>query len=196
MRAKTFLFPLLALLGGCWALLEGPSGSKAMRILKANRSRVEKPTVFPVAVEKEKPAAGPKISGTVRCTLDKAVTLALEGNREFLSRKEDLLLGAMTLGAVVFGITLSTLHQSGLGAMFLLAKNKIHPLWYSEFIPVLFVVSSVFAGLSLVIMEGTITRRVFAHRMDAHHRDGHEGIVLGLSKICAGALLLSAARPL
>ncbi|MGB3399113.1 MAG: hypothetical protein WBA34_02945, partial [Candidatus Deferrimicrobiaceae bacterium] len=36
----------------------------------------------------------------------------------------------MTIGAVIFGITLSTLHQSGLGSLFLLAPAKIHPLWY------------------------------------------------------------------
>jgi len=47
------------------------------------------------------------------------------------------ILGSMTLAAVIFGITLSTLHQSGLGALFLMAKSKIHPLWYSEFIPFL-----------------------------------------------------------
>ncbi|NIN72364.1 MAG: hypothetical protein GTO46_10700, partial [Gemmatimonadetes bacterium] len=63
-------------------------------------------------------------------------------------------LHSLTLGAVIFGITLSTLHQSGLGALYLMAKPKIHPLWYSEFIPILFLVSSIFAGLSMVIFEG------------------------------------------
>lgn len=48
------------------------------------------------------------------------------------------ILSGMTIAAVIFGITLSTLHQSGLGALYLLAKEKIHPLWYSEFIPILF----------------------------------------------------------
>src|SRR3990172_6289471 len=60
-------------------------------------------------------------------------------------------LGGLTLGAVILGVTLSLLHQSGLGALYLMAKGKIHPLWYSEFIPILFFVSSIFAGLSLVI---------------------------------------------
>jgi len=41
---------------------------------------------------------------------------------------------------------LSTLHQSGLGALFLLAPTKIHPLWYSHNIPVMFFVSSIFAA--------------------------------------------------
>ena len=97
-------------------------------------------------------------------------------------------LRALTLGAVIFGVTLSMLHQSGLGALFLMAKGKIHPLWYSEFIPLHFFVSSVFAGLSLVIFEGTISRRVFRARMTEEHHAHHDDIVLGLSKICAGTM--------
>jgi Ni/Fe-hydrogenase subunit HybB-like protein len=75
-------------------------------------------------------------------------------------RRMRKILSGMMLGTVVFGITLSTLHQSGLGALYLMAKPKIHPLWYSEFIPILFFVSSIFAGLSMVIIEGTISRKV------------------------------------
>jgi Ni/Fe-hydrogenase subunit HybB-like protein len=97
-------------------------------------------------------------------------------------------LGALTLGAVIFGITLSTLHQSGLGALFLMAKGKIHPLWYSEFIPILFFVSSIFAGLSMVILEGSISQRVFKQRISPHHRATHDGIVHGLARVCAGTM--------
>ena len=95
------------------------------------------------------------------------------------------ILHSLTLGAVILGVTLSTLHQSGLGALYLMAKTKIHPLWYTEFLPLLFLVSSVFAGLAMVILEGTISRRVFQHRMDDRHRLGQKGIVMGLSKVCA-----------
>jgi len=94
-------------------------------------------------------------------------------------------LNTLTLGAVIFGITLSTLHQSGLGALYLMAKGKIHPLWYSEFIPILFFVSSIFAGLSIVILEGTISHKVFRHRLGVKLRYSHEDIMVGLAKICA-----------
>lgn len=97
-------------------------------------------------------------------------------------------LGALTVGAVIFGITLSTLHQSGLGALYLMAKPKIHPLWYTELLPVLFFVSSIFAGLSMVIFEGSLTRRVFQHRAGKELARSHDAIVIGLSKICAGVL--------
>jgi Ni/Fe-hydrogenase subunit HybB-like protein len=99
-------------------------------------------------------------------------------------------LGSLTLGAVIFGITLSTLHQSGLGALYLMARDKIHPLWYSEFIPFLFLVSSIFAGLSLVIFEGSITHRVFHHRVGAQLRSSHDDILSGLARICAGTMFV------
>jgi Ni/Fe-hydrogenase subunit HybB-like protein len=98
------------------------------------------------------------------------------------------LLSGMTIAAVIFGITLSTLHQSGLGALYLMAKDKIHPLWYSEFIPVMFFVSSIFAGLSMVIFEGSISHKVFFNQISEKNHKAHNGIVIGLSKICAVAM--------
>jgi len=100
------------------------------------------------------------------------------------------ILASLTLAAVVFGIALSTLHQSGLGALFMMAKDKIHPLWYTEFIPVFFFVSSIFAGLSMVIFEGTISHKVFAAQIDDDHRQSFNHILIGLGKGCAGALFV------
>jgi Ni/Fe-hydrogenase subunit HybB-like protein len=98
------------------------------------------------------------------------------------------ILSGMTIAAVIFGITLSTLHQSGLGALYLMAKDKIHPLWYSEFIPVLFFVSSIFAGLSMVIFEGSISQKVFFNQINEKNHKSHNGIVISLAKICAAAM--------
>ena len=105
-------------------------------------------------------------------------------------RRVRRVLAGLTVGAVVFGITLSILHQSGLGALYLMARDKIHPLWYSEFIPILFLVSSIFAGLSMVIVEGSVTRRVFHHRVGTDLREGHDDIVFGLSRICLAVMLV------
>jgi Ni/Fe-hydrogenase subunit HybB-like protein len=101
------------------------------------------------------------------------------------TRRAHKILSSMTLAAVIFGITLSTLHQSGLGALYLMAKDKIHPLWYSEFIPILFFVSSIFAGLSLVIFEGSISNKVFSDQISEKNHKAHHRIVISLSKICA-----------
>ncbi|MDT8393177.1 MAG: NrfD/PsrC family molybdoenzyme membrane anchor subunit [Bacteroidales bacterium] len=106
------------------------------------------------------------------------------------AKRAHRILSGMTIAAVIFGITLSILHQSGLGALYLMAIDKIHPLWYTEFIPVLFFVSSVFAGLSMVIFEGSISQRVFFNQISEKNRRAHRSIVMGLSKICCWALLV------
>ena len=104
------------------------------------------------------------------------------------ARRARKILSGMTLAAVIFGITLSTLHQSGLGALFLMAKEKIHPLWYSEFIPIMFFVSSIFAGLSMVIFEGSISGKVFANQISDKNKKAEHGIIHGLAKICTGTM--------
>jgi len=104
------------------------------------------------------------------------------------ARRARKILAGMTIGAVIFGITLSMLHQSGLGALYLMAKEKIHPLWYSEFIPVMFFVSSIFAGLSMVIFEGSISHKVFFNQISEKNHHAQKNIVIGLSRICAGAM--------
>jgi len=39
---------------------------------------------------------------------------------------------------VLVGAILSLLHQSFLGGLYLLAKGKVDPLWYSSYLPTLF----------------------------------------------------------
>ncbi|MEI8049690.1 MAG: NrfD/PsrC family molybdoenzyme membrane anchor subunit [Bacteroidota bacterium] len=104
------------------------------------------------------------------------------------ARRTHKILSGMTIAAVIFGITLSMLHQSGLGALFLMAKEKIHPLWYSEFIPIMFFISSIFAGLSMVIFEGSISHSVFFDQISDKNKLAQKGIIRGLSKICAGTM--------
>jgi Ni/Fe-hydrogenase subunit HybB-like protein len=100
--------------------------------------------------------------------------LNLEKARRFLKN--------LTLATVILGVTLSLLHQSGLGALFLMAKPKIHPLWWSQFTPVLFFVSSIYAGLSMIIFEGTVSHRVFRRLITPGHHHSFDDIVFGLAK--------------
>ena len=100
-------------------------------------------------------------------------------------KRQRRLFASLTLAVVIFGIALSTLHQSGLGALFLMAKSKIHPLWYSEFIPILFFISSIFAGLSLVIVLESVGQRVFKSGMSFLHRSSHRNIMLSIARVCS-----------
>lgn len=95
----------------------------------------------------------------------------------------------LTIGLTIFGVILSTLHQSSLGSLFLIAQSKIHPLWYSKYLPVFFFISAVFAGLSMVILESTLAHRWFHDQMDQTHLDEKEGVALGFAK--AASLVLA-----
>ena len=96
----------------------------------------------------------------------------------------------LTVLLTVLGVVLSTLHQSSLGALFLIAPLKLHPLWYSPYLPIFFFVSSIAAGLSMVIFEGTLAHRHFHHKMDEQHLETSNQVVLGFGK---GASMVLAA---
>jgi Ni/Fe-hydrogenase subunit HybB-like protein len=94
----------------------------------------------------------------------------------------------LTMVLTIFGVILSTLHQSSLGALFLIAPSKLHPLWYSPYLALYFFVSSIIAGLSMVIFEGSLAHRYFHDRMDATHLKEAEGVALGFGKAAAWVL--------
>jgi Ni/Fe-hydrogenase subunit HybB-like protein len=96
---------------------------------------------------------------------------------------------SITVGATIFGVILSTLHQSALGAMLLITPTKLHPLWYSPFIGLFFFVSSVAAGLAMVTFEGMLSHRYMGHRVGIDH-ERLDRITLGLAK--ASAITLGA----
>ena len=86
------------------------------------------------------------------------------------------------------GVCLSTLHQSSLGALYLIAPGKLHPLWYSPFMPMFFFVSSMAAGCSMVIFEGMWAHKGVHHYMDETHLREADEVVFSFSK--AGAFIL------
>mmetsp|Transcript_22182 Transcript_22182/g.10604 ORF Transcript_22182/g.10604 Transcript_22182/m.10604 type:complete len:391 (-) Transcript_22182:2670-3842(-) len=94
----------------------------------------------------------------------------------------------MTMALTIFGVVLSTLHQSSLGALFLIVPSKLHPLWYSKYLPIYFFVSSIIAGLSMVIFESTMSHKFFHHKMDKNHIDEHNPVTLGFGKAASFVL--------
>ena len=94
----------------------------------------------------------------------------------------------LTLLLTIFGVILSTLHQSSLGALFLIAPSKLHPLWYSGYLPIYFFISSMFAGMSMVIFEGSLAHRYLSEKMDDVHKNESSGVAFGFAK--AASLLM------
>ncbi|MBT0665114.1 polysulfide reductase NrfD [Geobacter pelophilus] len=60
---------------------------------------------------------------------------------------------------VIGAASISTLHQSSLGTFFLIAVDKLHALWYNPLLPLLFWMSAIFTGISIIILEATMVHR-------------------------------------
>jgi len=98
------------------------------------------------------------------------------------------LLVKLTLTLTIMGVVLSTLHQSSLGAMMLIAPSKLHPLWYSPFMPIFFFISSIAAGLSMVVFEATLSHRYFGNKMDEEHTASRDVVAIGFGRAAAMVL--------
>ena len=62
---------------------------------------------------------------------------------------------------IIAGVVLSCMHQSSLGTLMLIAPTKIHPLWYSNISPLLFLLSAIAVGFPMVIFESILASRSF-----------------------------------
>ena len=70
-------------------------------------------------------------------------------------------LGATMFVFVIAGVVLSTLHQSSLGTLMVIAGSKMHPLWQTPVLPLLFLLSAVAVGFPMIIFESLIASKSF-----------------------------------
>jgi Ni/Fe-hydrogenase subunit HybB-like protein len=69
---------------------------------------------------------------------------------------------------VILGVVLSTLHQSSLGSLLLIQPQKLHPLWWTSILPILFFVSAISIGLAMIILESSLSSRYFQRGLETH----------------------------
>jgi Ni/Fe-hydrogenase subunit HybB-like protein len=105
-------------------------------------------------------------------------------------RKVHAFFSKLTIWATIFGVIIAGGHQSALGALFVLVPGKLHPLWYSKLLPVYFLLSAIFAGISMVIVESGITHRVFAHQVKNVSHEEFDKLTVGLGKGAASAMFI------
>jgi len=75
---------------------------------------------------------------------------------------------------IALGVLLPTMHQSSLGTLMLLGGQKLHGLWYTGWIPLLFLVSCVGMGYAVVVWESALSSRLFK-------REREDSMLIGLS---------------
>jgi len=69
---------------------------------------------------------------------------------------------------IIAGVVLSTLHQSSLGTLMVIAGPKMHPLWQTPILPLLFLLSAVSVGFPMVICESLLASRSFGLKPEMH----------------------------
>ena len=93
------------------------------------------------------------------------------------------LLRSVYVVTVVLGIVLSALHQSSLGALFLVIPQKMSDLWATRALGPLFYASAVVCGLAVVILESLVSARVYRRKAEME-------LLAPLAKALAAALLV------
>ena len=71
------------------------------------------------------------------------------------------LIHALIIPLAIAGATLSTLHQSSLGSLFVILPEELHKIWFTPLLPLMFWLTAVAVGPAMVILESTISSRVF-----------------------------------
>jgi Ni/Fe-hydrogenase subunit HybB-like protein len=69
---------------------------------------------------------------------------------------------------VILGVVLSTLHQSSLGSLLLIQPTKLHPLWWTPILPIMFFSSAITVGMAMIILESSLSSRYFQRGLETH----------------------------
>ena len=84
---------------------------------------------------------------------------------------------------IALGLVLPTMHQSSLGTVMMLPYSKMHALWFSPLLPLLFLVNCLFLGYAMVVVESTVSSTGLGTRRETR-------LLGSLAPIMGGVLLL------
>ena len=84
----------------------------------------------------------------------------------------------LLLPLIALGMVLPTMHQSSLGSLFIIAGYKVHPLWQTALLPLLFLVSCIGMGYAAVVIESALSSRLL-------HRKPETPMLANLGKAAA-----------
>ena len=98
-------------------------------------------------------------------------------------RRTTHVLHRLAFPLAVASILLSMLHQSSLGSLFLIVPGRLHALWYTPLLPLLFFISAMGAGMAMAIIESNLSSRGMGHHLPRE-------ALLGAGRVAGGLLAL------
>ena len=70
------------------------------------------------------------------------------------------------LWVIALGVLLPTMHQSSLGALMLIAGPRLHPLWNTGWLPLLFLLSCIAMGYAVIVFESALSSWLFKRKAE------------------------------
>jgi Ni/Fe-hydrogenase subunit HybB-like protein len=67
---------------------------------------------------------------------------------------------------LALGLVLPVMHQSSLGSLLLVAVTKLHPLWHTPLLPLLFLLTCLSMGYGTVVVESVLSARAFRRPLE------------------------------
>lgn len=77
------------------------------------------------------------------------------------AKKAAKLFHSIAFVAVIIGISLSSLHHSSLGSLFLVSPQRLHFLWYTPRLPLFFILSAMGGGLFFIVLVKIIWSKIY-----------------------------------
>lgn len=79
---------------------------------------------------------------------------------------------------IALALLLPTMHQSSLGSLLLLSGPRLHPLWNTPVLPLLFLVSCIFMGFAAVVIENALSSTLLRRKAETEMLAGLAGVLL------------------
>jgi Ni/Fe-hydrogenase subunit HybB-like protein len=81
-----------------------------------------------------------------------------------VARRAPPIIERASIWITALALLLPTMHQSSLGTLMLLAGSRLHPLWRTPLLPLLFLLSCVSMGFAVVVFESVLSSVAFKRR--------------------------------
>ena len=81
---------------------------------------------------------------------------------------------------IALGMLLPTMHQSSLGSLMILTGKKLHPIWQTPMLPLLFLISCIAMGYAAVVFESTLSSAFFRRPRETDMLAGLSGFMVPL----------------
>lgn len=99
------------------------------------------------------------------CVLVYVIVLWIEFSPAFLERfglhKVRAFLQRFMFLFIALGVLLPTMHQSSLGSLLLVMGSQLSPLWYTTWLPLMFLVTAIAMGYGVVLVEATVISNTY-----------------------------------